>query len=112
MIDSLLPLRAEVMHSRFSGEAMWFSLESASGMEYENHTSFLSRGDLVYYPGTIHKNGILIAYGGSMFMSKVGILAGNHFASITEDLDRLADMGMRLLSEGAKPVRIEREDDG
>jgi Protein of unknown function (DUF3830) len=105
-LASLLPIEAEVMHSRFAGEAIFFGMKAAPQLAYENHTSYLSRGEMLYYPGSIHGNGIMIAYGASVFNSKVGLLAGNHFASITDDLDQLAEVGMKLLREGAKPVRI------
>jgi hypothetical protein len=110
ILTKLLPIEAEITHSRFSGESIWFNIKDAPQLDYENHTSYLSRGDMVYYPGSIHGNGILIAYGGAVFNSKVGLLAGNHFASITEDLDRLAEMGMKLIREGAKPIRITQAD--
>jgi hypothetical protein len=106
MLTKLLPIEAEIMHSRFAGEAVWFNMKGAPQLDYENHTSYVSRGEMVYYPGSIHGNGILIAYGASVFNSKVGLLAANHFASITDDLDHLAETGMKLLREGAKPIRI------
>jgi hypothetical protein len=106
MLSRLLPIEAEVMHSRFAGESVWFNMKGTPQLDYENHTSYLSKGEMVYYPGSIHGNGILIAYGGAVFNSKVGLLAANHFASITSDLDILAETGMKLLREGAKPVRI------
>jgi hypothetical protein len=109
-LTKLLPIEAEIMHSRFAGEAIWFNMKGAPQLDYENHTSYLSRGEIVYYPGSFHGNGILIAYGGCVFNSKVGLLAANHFASITDDLDRLVETGMRLLREGAKPIRITQAD--
>jgi Protein of unknown function (DUF3830) len=110
MLMKLLPIEGETMHSRFSGEAIWFNMPGAPQLDYENHTSYLSRGDLLYYPGSIHGQGILLSYGGAIFNSKVGLLAGNHFATITDDLDRLAETGMKLIREGAKPLRITKAD--
>jgi hypothetical protein len=45
-----------------------------------------------------------------MFASKAGQLAGNHFATIVEGLDRLRELGPRVLWEGAKEVLIEEEE--
>jgi uncharacterized protein DUF3830 len=106
MLSKLLPIEGEVLHSRFAGECVWHYMKGGPQIEYENHTSYLSRGEMVYYPGSIHGNGILIAYGGATFNSKVGLLAANHFASITEDLDRLVEVGPKVHREGAKSVRI------
>lgn len=102
----LSPISGEVMHARYAGEGMFFGLENPPTLDYENHTSYASKGDVLFYPGTIHAKGILIAYGAALFQSKVGLLAGNHFASITDGLDRLPEVGMRLLREGAKPILI------
>jgi hypothetical protein len=55
----------------------------------------------------MHKNGLLIPYG-SVFSSGAGLLPGIHFAPITSDFERLTETGMRLLREGAKPIRISR----
>jgi len=110
MLSRLLPIEDSIMHSRFAGEAIWFNLKGGSQLEYENHTSYLSRGDIAYYPGSVHANGIIIAYGGAVFNSKVGLLAANHFASITEHHDVLSDLGMKLLREGAKPIIISQAD--
>lgn len=105
-LSRLLPIDDSIMHSRFAGEAIWFNLKGAPQLEYENHSNYFSRGEIGYYPGSFHANGILIAYGAAVFNSKVGPLSANHFASIVENHDALAEMGMRLLREGAKPIRL------
>ena len=62
---------------------------------------------MIVYPGGISETEILLAYGGVQFASKMGQLAGNHFLTITSDLDKLAELGRAVLWEGAKPIRIE-----
>jgi hypothetical protein len=109
-LSRLLPIEDSIMHSRFAGEAIWFNIKGGPQMEYENHTSYFSRGEIGYYPGNFHGNGILIAYGSAIFNSKVGTLAANHFATITDQHEALAELGMRLLREGAKPIRITQAD--
>jgi hypothetical protein len=77
------------------------------GLDYENHTSFPAPGQMIVYPGGISETEILLAYGGCHFASKVGQLAGNHFLTVTSNLDKLAELGRATLWEGAKPIRIE-----
>jgi len=110
-ILKVLPYQGKVIHARFSGEAFWIPLPSAFALHLrsENQTSYPSRGELLYYPGFISEKEILIPYGSAIFSSKVGLLPGNHFASITEGLDRLAEMGNRVLWEGAKSIVIKKE---
>ena len=74
----------------------------------ENQTSHPSRGDLLYYPGGISEKELLIPYGSAFFVSKVGQLQGNHFASIVEGLEKLSEMGHKVLWEGAQPIKIEK----
>jgi len=60
----LLPFRNKVIHSRWSGEAVWIPLGAMdTGLEFENHTSHGSRGDLLFYPGGFSETEILFVYG-------------------------------------------------
>jgi hypothetical protein len=104
----LLPYENKIIHVRWSGEAVWIPLgELNFGLDYENHTSFPAPGQMIVYPGGISETEILLAYGGCHFASKVGQLVGNHFLTITSDLDKLAELGRSTLWEGAKMIRIE-----
>ena len=104
----LLPYENKIIHVRWSGEAVWIPLgEHDFGLGYENHTSYPAPGQMIVYPSGISETEILLAYGGVRFASKMGQLAGNHFLTITSDLDKLAELGRAVLWEGAKPIRIE-----
>lgn len=104
----LLPFTNNVIHVRWSGEAVWIPLGDLDlGLQYENHTSYPTPGQMIVYPGGISETEILLAYGSVHFASKVGQLAGNHFITITSDLDRLAVFCKSVLWEGAKTIRIE-----
>src|SRR5437763_15347636 len=82
-LKRLLPLRARLVQARWSGESAWVPLgELQTGLGYENHTSYPSAGELLLYPGGISETEILFPYGSTSFASKVGQLAGNHFATI------------------------------
>ena len=107
-IQEILPIRGKIIQARWSGEAAWLPMD-LWGMEvpFENVTSHPSRGDLLYYPGEISEKELLISYGSTLFSSKVGQLQGNHFASIVEGIDRLEDMGRKILWEGAQEIIIE-----
>jgi Protein of unknown function (DUF3830) len=104
----LLPYVNKVIHVRWSGEAVWIPLgELDLGLTYENHTSYPAPGQMLVYPGGISETEILLAYGSVHFASKMGQLAGNHFLTITSDLDKVAELGRSTLWEGAKDIRIE-----
>ena len=105
---TLLPYRERVIHVRWSGEACWIPLgELDLGIGYENATSYPAPGQVILYPGGVSETEILLAYGSVQFASKVGVLAGNHFLTITEGLDRLAEFGRGVLWGGAKDILFE-----
>ena len=101
----LLPFTNQVIHSRWSGEAVWVPLgDFDTGLGFENHTNHPSRGDILLYPGGFSETEILFAYGSCRFASKMGVLAGNHFLTVVEGQDRLMDLGKRVLWQGAQRI--------
>jgi hypothetical protein len=100
-----LPLEAAAIQARWSGESAWAPISDYDiRVEYENHTSHPAPGDLLLYPGGISEREILLPYGSAMFASKVGQLAGNHFATIVEGRDQLVEMGRLVLWHGAQKL--------
>ena len=106
--ERLLPFHSQIIHARWSGEACWIPLGDFDlGVSYENHTSHPSRGDILFYPGGISETEILFPYGSSRFASKVGPLAGNHFLTIVEGRETLAELGRLVLWQGAQDIVFE-----
>ncbi|MCF3642768.1 DUF3830 family protein [Rhizobium sp. TRM95111] len=104
----VLPFVSQVVHVRWSGEGVWVPLgEHDFGVGYENHTSHPAPGHILLYPGGISETEILLAYGGVDFSSKMGQLAGNHFITLTSNLDMLAELGKSVLWKGAHPISFE-----
>jgi Protein of unknown function (DUF3830) len=104
----LLPLESKLIHARWSGESCWIPFgELDVGIGPENATSYPAVGEILLYPGGVSETAILFPYGPTRFASKAGVLAGNHFATIVEGSEQLADLGPRVLWEGAQPIRFE-----
>jgi hypothetical protein len=104
----LLPMRSKIIQARWSGEAAWVPLGDLEvGVEYENHTSHPGAGELLLYPGGISETEILFPYGATLFASKMGQLAGNHFATIEGGRERLRELGRVVLWEGAQDILFE-----
>ena len=102
-----MPFESKVVHVRWSGEGVWMPLGDLDfGVGYENHTSYPAPGQIILYPGGISETEILLAYGGVHFACKMGQLAGNHFITLTSNLDKLAELGRLCLWEGAQPIRF------
>src|SRR3989337_825124 len=99
-VRAMLPLRDHLIHARWSGEAMWIPIA-------EHATTHPAPGHLLLYPGGISEMEVLLPYGPSVFASKAGQLAGNHFATIASGLDALAELGRHVLWSGAQEISIE-----
>ena len=103
----LLPYHQQVIHTRWSGEAVWIPLGDMDlGLGFENQTCHPSRGDLLLYPGGFSETEFVFTYGSASFASKMGPLAGNHFLTLVEGHDQLAAMGKLVLWEGAQPIEF------
>jgi hypothetical protein len=101
----LLPLKARLVQARWSGESAWVPLGNLqTGIAFENHTSYPAAGQLLLYPGGISETEVLFPYGATSFASRVGQLAGNHFASIESGQENLSELGRRVLYEGAQEI--------
>ncbi|MDJ0389116.1 DUF3830 family protein [Roseomonas sp. E05] len=108
---SMLPYRDRIIHVRWSGEACWIPMGSRDlSIGYENATSYPAPGQIIVHPGhvsNVSETEILLAYGPCCFASKAGQLAGNHFLTIHDDLDRLARVCRSVLWDGAKDIVFE-----
>ena len=106
-----LPLKAQAIQARWSGESAWAPISQYDiQVEFENHTSHPAPGELLLYPGGISEREILLPYGSAMFASKVGQLAGNHFATVIENRDALVEMGKLVLWKGAQELVLREID--
>jgi hypothetical protein len=108
-----LPISSQLIHCRWSGEGTWIPFgDRRPDVGYENHTSHPAPGELLIYTGDLSECEILFPYGACSFSSKLGQLAGNHFATIEGDegwRDRLREVGRRVLWEGAQVIEITEE---
>lgn len=104
----LLPLEGQLLHVRWSGQAVWLPLgDLALQVPAENATSYPAPGQVLLYPGGISETEILIAYGPTRFASKAGQLAGNHFLTIVSGAEHLSEIGRLALWRGAQPFAIQ-----
>lgn len=105
-----MPFASRLIHVRWSGEGVWMPLGDLDfGVGFENNTCYPAPGQIILYPGGVSETEILLAYGAVNFASKAGQLSGNHFITLTTDLENLYALGRKTLWEGAQEVRIELE---
>ncbi len=108
-LRTLLPLRSHLVQARWSGESAWVPMgwDVDLGLGPENANSYPAAGELLLYPGGLSEVEILFPYGATCFASKMGQLAGNHFATIGEGRDQLSEFGRVILWEGAQEIVFE-----
>jgi hypothetical protein len=108
-VRSMLPLESQLVQARWSGESAWVPLgwELELALAPENANSYPAAGELLLYPGGLSEVEILFPYGATCFASKMGQLAGNHFATIEEGREQLPELGRLVLWEGAQKIRFE-----
>ncbi|MEX2210998.1 MAG: DUF3830 family protein [Gaiellaceae bacterium] len=101
----ILPFEDRIIHCRWSGESNWIPWgDRELGIGAENATSYPAPGQLLLYPGGISETELLFPYGHCAFASKAGPLAGNHFATLVEGHEHLAELGRLTLWQGAQPI--------
>ena len=110
-LRELLPLEGKLAQARWSGESAWMPLgwELDIGLEPENSTSYPGPGELLLYPGGLSEVEVLFPYGATCFASKMGQLAGNHFATIEDGRERLEELGHAVAWDGALDIRFTLE---
>jgi hypothetical protein len=109
-LEAWLPIESKLIHCKWSGESTWIPFgDRRPDVGFENHNSHPAPGQLLIYTGEISECEILFPYGACSFSSRVGPLAGNHFATVVAGAERLAEMGRRVLWEGAQAIEISVE---
>ncbi len=107
-VRRLLPLRSKIIQARWSGHAAWIPYGDLDlGLGFENATSHPGAGEILLYPGGFSETEILFPYGATHFASVMGTLAGNHFATVVDGREQLAELGRRVLWEGAQDIVLE-----
>jgi hypothetical protein len=105
---ALLPYSQKLIHARWSGEACWIPLgEFRLDVGFENHTSHPAPGEILFYPGGYSETEILFPYGATLFASKMGQLAGNHFLTVVAGQEHLRTIGEKVLWAGAQEIRFD-----
>src|SRR5437764_14100597 len=107
-VRTMLPYESKLIQARWSGQAAWVPMGDfeVGDLGLEDPTSYPGAGELLLYPGGLSEVEILFPYGQTCFASKAGQLAGNHFLTIVAGREQLAELGEKVLWEGAQPIRF------
>jgi len=107
---ALLPYKGEVVHARWSGEALWSPLALVWRREpflvQENATQCPKPGEILLYAGELSEPELLIPYGACRFASQAGPLEGNPVLFIEECAARLDGLSADILRRGTLKLTL------
>ena len=111
VIRAMLPLRARLIHCRWSGESTWIPYgDLRPDVGWEHHTSHPAPGPARALSRAASASARSSSRTGrARPSSKVGQLAANHFATVLPEdgwEDRLQEVGRRCLWDGAQDIEI------
>jgi hypothetical protein len=112
------PLEAKLRVDHDFGAKLCLAMPPVPGLPPESSTHFPIPGDLLFYhyAGRLPRGektyelGIYWRRGGKGFVD-AGWIAGNLFATVTDNLAGLQKAATEVLNSGPKPVRLERDDE-
>ena len=100
--------RGEQPAARLGGDPAGVEDGAHAGDRADDRPAQRAPGEILLYPGGFSETEILFPYGGTMFASIVGQLAGNHFLTVVEGREQLRELGRTVLWEGAQDVVFDR----
>jgi hypothetical protein len=105
-LDKQLPLKGNLQHACWSGEAAWLPLSGAPQLAPENATAHPWPGQILVYAGASSQAELLIPYGACAFASKAGILAGNPVITLDGSHQDLCALGGLLIAKGMQSMTL------
>ncbi len=112
VLRGLLPLKAMVFHSRWSGREINFPVKSEERIPRENQTSQTNTGDVIYWKEwemdtSKPAEAIAIYYGAEVTRDHRGSLPVNVFARIPESQwNSIEEIGLRIWQHGIERVEV------
>jgi hypothetical protein len=109
LFRTMLPYRNKVIQARWSGFAAWVPMGFGNDIQLppENATAVPLPGQILLYPGGVSETEILFPYGPTVFASVAGVLAGNHFITVTDGAEQFGALGRTVQWDGAQDIVFE-----
>jgi hypothetical protein len=109
LFRTMLPYRNKVIQARWSGFAAWVPMGFGNDIQLppENATAVPLPGQILLYPGGVSETEILFPYGPTVFASVAGVLAGNHFITVTDGTEQFGALGRTVQWDGAQDIVFE-----
>lgn len=105
---SVLPIESQAFHAKWGGGEIWTQIHNFPKYEHENETCLPSIGEIIIMPQIGNTVAFDLWYDRGWCFGAQGFMNGAAIGNVIENLDAFAKEAVKLSSEGAKVIRIEK----
>ena len=105
---SVLPIESKAFHAKWGGGEIWTQIHNFPQYAHENETCLPSIGEIIIMPQAGNTVAFDLWYDRGWCFGAQGFMNGAAVGNIIENLDVFAAEAVKLSSEGAKVIRIEK----
>lgn len=105
---SVLPIESTAYHAKWGGGEIWTQIRNFPRYEPENETCLPSIGEVIIMPQKNNTVAFDLWYDRGWCFGSTGFISGAAVGIIIEGLDEFANEAIKLSTNGAQTIRIEK----
>lgn len=105
---SVLPIEAKAFHAKWGGGEIWTQIHNFPKYAHENETCLPSIGEIIIMPQSGNTVAFDLWYDRGWCFGAQGFMNGAAIGLVSDGLEEFAKEAVKLSSEGAKVIRIEK----
>lgn len=105
---SILPIESTAYHAKWGGGEIWTKVSNFPEYANENETCLPSIGEIIIMPLGGNDVGFDLWYDRGWCFGPTGFMSGAAIGIITEGLSQFASEAVKLSTEGAQIIRVEK----
>ncbi len=105
---SLLPIESKAFHAKWGGGEIWTQIPNFPKYASENETCLPSIGEIIIMPQNNNMVAFDLWYDRGWCFGSTGFMNGSAIGMITDGLVAFANEAVKLSTEGAKTIRIDK----
>lgn len=105
---SILPIESQAFHAKWGGGEIWTQIPDFPEYAHENETCLPSVGEIIIMPQKENVVAFDLWYDRGWCFGPNGFMNGAAIGMITEGLTQFASEAVKLSTEGAQTIRIEK----
>lgn len=105
---SMLPIESKAFHAKWGGGEIWTQIHNFPQYAKENETCLPSIGEIIIMPQSENTVAFDLWYDRGWCFGPNGFMNGAAIGMISEGLTQFAKEAVKLSTEGARSIRIEK----